>query len=62
LADYQPYHATRADLLARAGRREGALDADHRANELCKYTTEHHLLGQQRGHVSPGEPRQRDKV
>lgn len=35
LADYQPFHATRADLLARTGRRADALAAYDRAIELC---------------------------
>lgn len=34
LAEYQPYHAARADLLVRAGRREEALAAYDRALEL----------------------------
>ena len=34
LDDYQPYHAARADLLARAGRRQAALAAYDRAIEL----------------------------
>lgn len=35
LADYQPFHAVLADLLARAGRRAEALAAYDRAIERC---------------------------
>ena len=34
LEAYQPYHATRADLLGRLGRREAAIAAYDRAFEL----------------------------
>jgi RNA polymerase sigma-70 factor (ECF subfamily) len=48
LADYQPYHATRADMLARAGLRAVALDAYDRAIELTANTVERDFLIRQR--------------
>jgi RNA polymerase sigma-70 factor (ECF subfamily) len=47
LRDYQPYHAARADLLARAGRRD-ATDAYDRAIELTANPTERRFLERQR--------------
>jgi RNA polymerase sigma-70 factor, ECF subfamily len=47
LGDYQPYHAARADLLARAGRR-GATAAYDRAIELTANPTERRFLERQR--------------
>ena len=47
LEDYQPYHATRADLLARAGRR-GATAAYDRAIDLTANPTERRFLERQR--------------
>jgi RNA polymerase sigma-70 factor, ECF subfamily len=47
LEDYQPYHAARADLLARAGRRETVAAYD-RAIELTANPTERRFLEQQR--------------
>jgi RNA polymerase sigma-70 factor, ECF subfamily len=47
LEDYQPYHATRADLLARAGRR-GATAAYDRAIDLTANSTERRFLERQR--------------
>ena len=52
LADYQPYHATRADLLARSGRTNEAIDAYNRAIELTTNPTEHRLLTNQRAHTT----------
>jgi RNA polymerase sigma-70 factor (ECF subfamily) len=52
LADYQPYHATRADLLARSGRTNEAIDAYNRAIELTTNPTEHRFLIQQRAHAA----------
>ena len=48
LAAYQPYHATRADLLARAGRGEEARDAYDRAIELSGNPAERGFLERQR--------------
>jgi RNA polymerase sigma-70 factor (ECF subfamily) len=48
LEDYQPYHAARADLLARAGRRDAAVTAYDRALELTANPTERRFLEQQR--------------
>lgn len=48
LTDYQPFHAARADLLARAGRRDEALVAYDRAIELSGNPTERAFLEQQR--------------
>ena len=47
LEDYQPYHAARADLLARAGRR-GATAAYDRAIELTANPAERRFLERQR--------------
>ena len=51
LADYQPYHATRADLLARAGRGADAVVAYDRAIELSANPTERRFLEAQRAAV-----------
>ena len=48
LENYQPYHAARADLLARAGRRDEAVAAYDRAIELATNTIERDFLVQQR--------------
>jgi RNA polymerase sigma-70 factor, ECF subfamily len=48
LQDYQPYHAARADLLARAGRRDEAVAAYDRAIELTTNTIERDFLARQR--------------
>ncbi|HXT34685.1 MAG TPA: DUF6596 domain-containing protein, partial [Chloroflexota bacterium] len=44
LAEYQHYHAARADLLRRAGQYEEAMAAYARALELCQNTVERHFL------------------
>ena len=48
LAHYQPFHAARADLLARAGQRDAARDAYARAIELSVNPAERHFLERQR--------------
>ena len=48
LDDYQPYHAARADLLARAERRHEALGAYDRAIELSTNAVERAFLVRQR--------------
>jgi RNA polymerase sigma-70 factor (ECF subfamily) len=48
LRDYQPFHATLADLLVRAGRIDAAVDAYDRAIELSSNPTERAFLEQQR--------------
>jgi RNA polymerase sigma-70 factor (ECF subfamily) len=48
LEDYQPYHAARADLLARAGRRDATVAAYDRAIELTANPTERRFLERQR--------------
>jgi RNA polymerase sigma-70 factor, ECF subfamily len=48
LDDYQPYHAARADLLARAGRHDEAEAAYDRAIELTTNTVEREFLVRQR--------------
>jgi RNA polymerase sigma-70 factor (ECF subfamily) len=53
LGEYQPYHATRADLLARAGRRDEALGAYDRALELTTNEAERAFLKQQRDRAAP---------
>jgi RNA polymerase sigma-70 factor (ECF subfamily) len=52
LSDYQPFHAARADLLARAGRVDEALDAYDRAIELSGNPTERAFLERQRSRVA----------
>jgi len=47
LGNYQPYHAARADLLARAGRRDEAIDAYDRAIELTTNAVERDFLVRQ---------------
>ncbi|MGD0067030.1 MAG: DUF6596 domain-containing protein [Streptosporangiaceae bacterium] len=48
LDNYQPYHAARADLLARAGRRDEAIDAYDRAIGLTTNAVERDFLVRQR--------------
>ena len=48
LEDYQPYHAARADLLARAGRRGATVAAYDRAIELTANPAEQRFLERQR--------------
>jgi RNA polymerase sigma-70 factor (ECF subfamily) len=48
LADYQPYHAARADLLARAQRIDEAMEAYDRAIELTANAAEREFLSRQR--------------
>ena len=48
LDDYQPYHATRADLLARAGHRDEAVAAYDRAIALTANVAEERFLERQR--------------
>lgn len=52
LADYQPYHAARADLLARAGRDDEALRTYDRAIELSDNLAERRFLERQRALVA----------
>ncbi|HEX6392763.1 MAG TPA: RNA polymerase sigma factor [Acidimicrobiales bacterium] len=47
LDDYQPYHAARADLLARVGHRDEAVAAYDRAIELTNNPVERNFLGGQ---------------
>ena len=48
LDDYQPFHAARADLLARAGQQDAARAAYDRAIELSVNPTERRFLERQR--------------
>jgi RNA polymerase sigma-70 factor (ECF subfamily) len=48
LDNYQPYHAARADLLARAGHRREAVAAYKRAIELTTNPVERDFLVRQR--------------
>jgi len=48
LGKYQPYHAARAGLLARAGRRDEAIDAYDRAIGLTANAVERDFLVRQR--------------
>ena len=52
LDDYQPYHAARADLLARTGEREAARAAYDRAIDLSTNPTEQQFLRDQRALIS----------
>jgi RNA polymerase sigma-70 factor (ECF subfamily) len=52
LADYQPYHAARADLLTRAARIEEAIAAYDRAIELTTNPAERDFLSRQRQHAT----------
>jgi RNA polymerase sigma-70 factor (ECF subfamily) len=52
LEDYQPYHAARADLLARAGHRDAARAAYDKAIELTGNPTERRFLTGQRAAVA----------
>jgi len=56
LADYQPFHAARADLLARAGRRDDALAAYDRALALTTNPVEHRFLRAQQERVAAPPP------
>ena len=49
---YQPYHAARAELLARAGRNAEALDAYDRALELTTNPAERRFLDERRAAVA----------
>ncbi len=51
---YQPYHAARADLLARTGRTAEAITAYDRAIELTTNPAEHRFLAQQREVLTAG--------
>jgi RNA polymerase sigma-70 factor, ECF subfamily len=51
LDEYQPYHAARADLLARAGHRDGAVAAYDRAIELTSNPAERDFLRARRAAV-----------
>jgi RNA polymerase sigma-70 factor (ECF subfamily) len=54
LHDHQPYHATRADLLARTGRVTEAVAAYTRALELTSNPTERRFLETRRAAVEAG--------
>jgi RNA polymerase sigma-70 factor (ECF subfamily) len=54
LAHYQPYHAARADLLARCGRRDAALAAYDRAIALSTNATEQRFLAARRDACAVG--------
>jgi RNA polymerase sigma-70 factor (ECF subfamily) len=51
---YQPYHAARADLLARTGRTAEAIRAYDRAIELTTNPAEHRFLARQRAVLTAG--------
>ncbi len=55
LADYQPFHAARADLLARAGRADDARAAYDRAVELTGNPTERAFLEARRAALTGGD-------
>ena len=52
LVDYQPYHAARADLLARAGQLEAAVAAYERAIELSGNPAEREFLRRRRDTIT----------
>ena len=52
LSTYQPYHAARADLLARAGRVDDAIAAYDRAIELTTNPAERRFLTRQRAAIA----------
>ncbi len=52
VAAYQPYHAARADLLARAGRRDESLAAYDRAIALTTNPAEHEFLTGRRAELA----------
>ena len=54
---YQPYHATRADLLARIGDTAAALEAYDRALDLTTNAGEATFLVEQRRRVEQSPPR-----
>ncbi len=54
VASYQPYHATRADLLARAGRSTAAIEAYDRALALTTNPAERTFLEAQRAAARSG--------
>jgi len=56
LDNYQPYHAARADLLARSGRRDEALAAYDRAIELTANAVERNFLLRQRAALVSRQP------
>ncbi|HEX5944851.1 MAG TPA: DUF6596 domain-containing protein [Acidimicrobiales bacterium] len=53
LEGYQPYHATRADLLARTGQADAAIAAYDRAIDLTANPVERAFLERQRGTIRP---------
>jgi RNA polymerase sigma-70 factor (ECF subfamily) len=56
LEHYQPFHAARADLLARAGHRDAARDAYDRAIDLTVNPAERRFLERQRGTLAGHGP------
>ena len=54
LAEYQPFHATKAELLARAGQIEGALAAYDRAIDLAASSADARFLVQRRARLLQG--------
>jgi hypothetical protein len=60
LRDYQPYHAARADLLARAGRSGEAVAAYDRAIELTTNQAEVRFLTRRRSQAAGDIPAEVD--
>jgi RNA polymerase sigma-70 factor (ECF subfamily) len=56
LADYQPYYAARADLLARAGQPDAAAAAYDRAIQLSANATERRFLEARRAALATAQP------
>jgi RNA polymerase sigma-70 factor, ECF subfamily len=56
LADYHLFHATRADLLRRLGRRDDAIAAYRRAYALTENEAERRFLAARIRHLTDGDP------
>ena len=55
LADYHPWHATRADLLRRLGRRDEAIASYRRAHALAQNEVERRFLARRLAELTPPE-------
>jgi len=56
LAEYQPYHAARAELLRAAGRREESMAAYRRAIDLCPAEPERRFLASRLAEIEGSNP------
>jgi RNA polymerase sigma-70 factor (ECF subfamily) len=62
LADYQPFHAALADLLARLGRRDDSLKAYDRAIALSPTSADAAFLGKRRASVAKTKANERQRA